>query len=215
MSKKFQDPRGGHVRIYWNVVDSVAWKALSFSQQALYVAMRRRLTSNSNGNISASVASLREQGFRIASAALAEGLRALVVVGLIDVTRQGGKVGRGQSIPTLFRFTDEPSHEWRTKHIPAHKATEDWRRFATVDEAKTAVENNEAAARVRAAAITAARRSEVAASASKKNSSLRKSKRSASKSEAQPLRKTKTAINFDFEIRSVGRSAELAQSLVH
>ncbi len=40
---KFQDPRGGHVRIYWSILDSPAWRALSFSQQALYIACRRKL----------------------------------------------------------------------------------------------------------------------------------------------------------------------------
>ena len=37
------DPRGGHVRVYWALIDSPAWSALSATDQRAYVALRRPL----------------------------------------------------------------------------------------------------------------------------------------------------------------------------
>ena len=207
MSKKFQDPRGGHVRIYWNVVDSVAWKALSFSQQALYVAMRRRLTSNSNGNISATVSTLRQQGFDISSSALASGLRALLAVGLIATTRSGGAVGRGQVIATLYRFTDDVSHEWRAHHIPAFKSTNEWRRFELVSEALTAIKDAD-----EAASVEHAKKQSLSA---EKKRRLEIHERTDLKFRTESTRNSRPEAFSGAEIRVVRRSAELAQSFVH
>lgn len=220
MSKqRMADPRGGHVRLYWEIMDSHAWKALSFSQQALYVAMRRRLTSNSNGNITASIAGLREYGFEIAPSSLASGLRALIAVGLIAVVRPGGWVGRGQVIPTLYRFTDEASHEWPKNDVPAYKATNDWQRFATLNEVKAAIaaavvesetrHNKRLAGRKRKA--EAGEKAELA----EKNHRFEKPHRFDSKNGTGPIRKMKPEAISGAEIRIGRRNAELAQSLVH
>jgi len=136
---KFVDPRGAHVRLHWRLLDSPAWNALLFSQQALYVACRRKLTSNNNGNLEFTLSALRERGFT-SSSTLASGLRALVAVGLIAVTREGGRVGRGQTIPVLYRFTDEVAHEWRKLEIPAYQATDDWRKFESIADARGAID---------------------------------------------------------------------------
>lgn len=214
-----QDPRGGHVRLYWRLIDSSAWRALSFSQQALYIALRRRLTANSNGNIDASLAGLRSQGFEIASSSLAAGLQALIAVGLIAVTRPGGWVGRGQAIPVLYRFTDDPSHEWRALHIPAYKATDDWRRFATVAEAKAAitVAVNEGKARHAKAKQDREAKTAIVATtaAAEKNRRLEKPHRLDSKNKSGSTRISKPEAISSFEIRVGRRNEELAQSLVH
>jgi len=200
---KFVDPRGGHLRIYWNVLDAPAWAALSYSQQALFIAMRRRLTANSNGNIAATVAGLREQGFAISSSTLASGLRALAAVGLIAVAREGGKVGRGQAIPTLYRFTDYDMHEWPKLHIAARKATNEWSAIGSIEAAKRAINDAEKAA------------TEAAAKASEKKLPLRNSKRDSSIFRSGTLRKSKSDAISGFENRSVNGAAEWAASLVH
>ncbi len=220
MSKhRMSDPRGGHVRLYWAITDSPAWKALSFSQQALYVAMRRRLTSNSNGNVAASVGMLREQGFKIAPSSLATGLQALIAVGLIAVTRPGGWVGRGQAIPTLYRFTDEPSHEWRTLHIQAHKVTDDWRRLATVVEAKAAITVAAEEGRARHASATRQREARQAANKvavlEEKNHRLEKLHRLNSKNDSGSTRKMKAEPISGAEFRVGSTPCDFAASLIH
>ena len=210
MSKKFQDPRGGHVRIYWSLLDSPAWSALSFSQQALYLVCRRLLTSNSNGNLAFTKSGLGAKGFS-SSATLAAGLRALLAVGFIAVTRQGGQVRRGQAIPTLWRFTDEPSHQWLKLDIPMSKPTCDWQAFATVEAASTAIKNAEKKARDEYAVAKAEREKRTP----RKKSSVQKLKRNDSDSGLVPLQNLKPKQISGFRFRTDERSAELAQSLVH
>lgn len=194
-----KDQRGGHVRIYWALVDSPAWIALSFSQQALYIACRRKLTANSNGNLAFTLAGLAAQGFAASSSTLASGLRALQAVGFIAVTREGGKVNRGQAIPTLYRFTDEASHEWVKLDIPMTKPTNEWQQFATVQTATHAINAAELKAREDHARTVAAREQR----ALEKNSPIQKSKRDSSKFKAEPIRNSKPGAFSGFENRIV------------
>lgn len=217
--QRIADPRGGHVRVYWDIIDSPAWKALSFSQKALYVALRRRLTLNSNGNIEASAAGLRKHGFDISSSALAAGLQALITVGLIAVTRAGGWVGRGQAIATLYRFTDDPSHEWRTLHIPAYKATNNWQRFATVSDATSAIAAAAADGKARHEQRKRERETKTPVAAQsdrvEKIRRLEKLHRFDSKNESGSIRKTKPGAISGAEFRVDSRKANLAASLIH
>ena len=36
------DPRGGHVRIYWELFDCPAWRALSHADVRVYLTLRRK-----------------------------------------------------------------------------------------------------------------------------------------------------------------------------
>ena len=204
--EKFKDPRGPHLRIYWSIIDSPAWFALNFSQRALYVACRRKLTSNFNGNLAFTHAGLAERGFAVSSSTLASGLRALLAVGLIAVTREGGKVNRGQAIPTLYRFTDEDGHEWVKLHIPSTKASNDWRQFTTVEAATAAINTADAKARSSHAHATAERAKRIA----EKNLPIRNSKRDGSKFKAAPIRKSKPEAISGFENQSVSDAFQSA-----
>lgn len=201
-----KDQRGGHVRIYWALVDSPAWIALSFSQQALYIACRRKLTANSNGNLAFTLAGLAAQGFAASSSTLASGLRALQAVGFIAVTREGGKVNRGQAIPTLYRFTDEASHEWVRLDIPMTKPTNEWQHFATVQTATEAIKAAETNARKDHARNVAEREQRAIV----KNSPIRKSKRDSSKFKAEPIRNSKPGAFSGFENQSVTDAMQTA-----
>ena len=203
--QKFKDARGPHLRIYWALLDSSAWFALSFSQRALYIACRRKLTSNNNGNIALTLAGLLEQGFTASSSTLAGGLRALQAVGFIAVTREGGKVNRGQAIPTLYRFNDEPCHEWAKLDIAMMKASNDWQQFATVQAATEAIN----AADLKARSDHAKAKLEREQRAIEKNSPIRKSNRDSSKFKAAPIRNSKPVAFSDFENRTV---SDLMQS---
>lgn len=139
------DPRGGHVRLYWEVVDSVAWRALSWADRGLYIAMRRKLLNTNNGNIEATLGTLRHAGIT-SSASLAKGLRALMTAGFIDKTRQGG-IAYGSKVCSLYRFTDEAVFDLPKLGIKAIPATHEWRRFVKIAEVRAALKQAHEAAR--------------------------------------------------------------------
>ena len=202
---KFKDARGAHLRIYWALLDSPAWFALSFSQRALYIACRRKLTSNNNGNIALTLAGLQEQGFTASSSTLAGGLRALQAAGFIAVTREGGMVRRGQAIATLYRFTDEACHEWAKLDIPSTKASNQWQRFTTAQAATEAIN----AAELKARSDHAKAKLEREQRAIEKNSPIRNSNRDSSKFKDAPIRNSKPVAFSGFENRTV---SDLMQS---
>lgn len=131
------DPRGGHTRLYWSLQDSCAWHALSWADQGLYFAMRRKLLNTNNGNIEATLGGLKHAGIT-SSASLAKGLRALVTAGFIAKTRQGG-VAYGQKVCSLYRFTDEQVYDHPKLQIKAMPATNEWRAHATIAGARAAL----------------------------------------------------------------------------
>jgi hypothetical protein len=143
--KKPPDPRGGHVRLYWSLIDSLAWRALSYSSQSVYIAMRRRLQSTNNGNISAALGDMKHYGITT-SATLAKALRELQTVGLIAVTRQGG-IAYGRQVCSLYRFTDEAVYEQPKVGVKACQATDDWKRFEKLAEVKGAIKKAHADAK--------------------------------------------------------------------
>lgn len=165
--KKPSDPRGGHVRLYWTLIDSLAWRALSYSSQSVYIAMRRRLQSTNNGNISAALGDMKHYGITT-SATLAKALRELQTVGLIAVTRQGG-IAYGRQVCSLYRFTDEAVYELPKVGVKACQATDDWKRFEKLAEVKGAIKKAHADAKRQP---------------DKNKSGLQKLKRTDSKSEA-------------------------------
>lgn len=120
------DPRGGHVRLYWEVLDSNAWRCLSATDQRAYLALQRQLRSTNNGDLSLPLSVGRHSGIT-SPATLAKSLRALVAVGLLAVTRKGGCTRGGQRLPTLYRFTDRESYANPIKHIEPSKVTNEWR----------------------------------------------------------------------------------------
>ncbi|MDP1692824.1 MAG: hypothetical protein Q8L49_12890 [Burkholderiaceae bacterium] len=140
------DPRGGHVRLYWALIESPAWNALSATDQRAYVALRRVLGQTNNGDLSLPLS--RAKHYRIRSpATLAKALRTLVAVGLIAVTRRGGCTRGGQRLPTLYRFTDEQVYEMRPKLIDACKATNDWKAITSIANGRALIKHAETAAR--------------------------------------------------------------------
>lgn len=136
---------GGHVRVYWSILDSPAWHALSYADQALYMALRRDLGATNNGNISATLKTMRHRGFT-SSATLAKCLRALQAVELIDKTRQGGIANGGKEC-CLYRFTDQETWPHPKKGVAAMKPSHGWRRFASRAQAAAVIREAHANAR--------------------------------------------------------------------
>ena len=133
------------MRLYWSLLDSLAWRALSYSSQSVYIAMRRRLQSTNNGNISAALGDMKHFGITT-SATLAKALRELQTVGLIAVTRQGG-IAYGRQVCSLYRFTDEAVFEHAKLGVKACQVTDDWMRFEKLSEVKTAIKQAHADAK--------------------------------------------------------------------
>lgn len=146
-SEKRPGKQRQHVRIYCDVLDSHAWLALDTFAQAFYIAMRRQLKSFNNGDIEATLSTMRHRGSN-SSATLSKSLRALLTVGLIAVTRRGG-MSQGGKEPTLYRFTDEPAREQKKKSgaIPASKATDEWKCWPSRAAAEAAIEAAHVAAK--------------------------------------------------------------------
>lgn len=167
MAKKPSDPRGGHVRLYWSLIDSLAWRALSYSSQSVYIAMRRRLQGTNNGNISAALGDMKHYGIT-SDPTLSKALRELRTVGLIAVTRQGG-IAYGRKVCNLYRFTDEAVFEQPKVGVKACQATNEWQRFEKLAEVESAIEKAHADAKRQPG---------------KNKSGLQKLKRTDSKSEA-------------------------------
>jgi hypothetical protein len=128
------DPLGGHVRLYWKLLDTPAYIALSNAARALYVDLRRKLLATNNGNIECTMETLRIRGWR-SHHTLFNALHELLAVGLLEVMRQGGLTREGK-LPNLYRFTDVEVFEHPKLGIAYRKATHDYRQFQTLGHAR-------------------------------------------------------------------------------
>ena len=120
------------------ILNSYAYLALNFSARSLYLEIRLRMNSFNNGNINASLASLRDYGWT-SSATLAKCLKQLESVGLIKKTRQTVGVENGSKMCNLFCFTDLPINEHSKFGIPASRETNDFLFIKSAREAKELV----------------------------------------------------------------------------
>ncbi|WIT10763.1 hypothetical protein PFX98_17845 [Paucibacter sediminis] len=146
-SESFQmDEMGAHARLYEKIAHSPAWLALSFSARALYMQLRVKLKQTNNGNIDATLSTLRHAGFK-SSSTVAKVLRELEVVGLIAKTRQGG-IAAGGRLCNLYRFTDKPVFEHPKQDVRASKATHEWRAWTGLREAEAAIRTAHASAKL-------------------------------------------------------------------
>lgn len=132
-----KDPRGGHVRLYWQMLDSPAWRALTHVDVRVYLAMRRKLGKTNNGDINATLAEMRHAGIS-SSSTLSTGLQRLEVLGFIEKVRQGG-IAFGGKVCSLYRFTDEHTYDIPKAGVKAGPPTDDWKQFGSVAEARAAV----------------------------------------------------------------------------
>lgn len=140
--KRPKDPRGGHVRLYWDVLDSAAWRSLTAADQRAYLALHRQLMSFNNGDISLPITYARHHGITNESS-LAKSIRALMAVGLIAITRRTAHRRDGSRLPNLYRLTDFPVFAMPTKHVEAEPATNEWKRVTSIAHGRTFIEEAE------------------------------------------------------------------------
>jgi len=146
--QKPKDPMGSFCRVYHVVLDSPAWAVLSWSAQGLYLAMRRKVGAANNGNIEATLATLKHSGFTSAST-LAKALRELLAVGLIAKTRSTSGVEHGSKVCCLYRFTDIDCYAIPKLGLEAVAASNDWRHLQSIEQAQAAIKTAEAGAQER------------------------------------------------------------------
>ena len=127
-----------HCRVRADVTSSNAWRVLSFSSKALYLDLRAKLRSGSNGNVSATMTDMRHSGWS-SSATLAKALYELLATGLIIKTRSGG-VERGSKVCSLYAFTDLDINPNPKLGIEKRRPLFEYRNFRTIAEARFALE---------------------------------------------------------------------------
>lgn len=133
-----KDPRGGHVRLYWELLDCPAWRALSHADIRVYLAMRRKLGKTNNGDINATLTEMRHAGIT-SSSTLSMALQRLETLGFIVKTRQGG-IANGGKLCSLFRFTDEVTYDIAKAGVKSSPASHEWRAFETIAKARGAIQ---------------------------------------------------------------------------
>jgi len=142
----FKDPRGHHIRIYSDVYDSPAFKALTPPDVMTFLSLLRDLKGTNNGDLSLTLTKARERGISHHTT-LARSLRALCAVGLICLTRKGGATRGGQRLPSLYAVTDVDVYEMRHKQVEARKADFAWRKVTTVEHGRSLIDQAEANAK--------------------------------------------------------------------
>lgn len=130
---------GAHIRLYHSLMDSHAWHSLSPTDVVVFLAMRRQLNGGNNGNIEATLSTMKHWGIK-SHTTLAKCLRTLAAVGLIENLRPG-RMTHGGKVASLFRFTDlpTPANRKRDSMQAGGKATNDWAQWKTLGAAKLAI----------------------------------------------------------------------------
>jgi len=131
---KITDKRGHSLRIYDDIFDSPAFRALSPHDVLAYLALLRVLRGSNNGDLSLPLTRAKQCGINH-HLTLARSLRALCAVGLVAVTRRGGCTRGGQRLPNLYRVTDWDCYEIPKFHLEAIAATNDWKGIKTITQA--------------------------------------------------------------------------------
>lgn len=135
--QKPTDPEGRHIRVYVSLLNSPAYRVLSYPAKALFVDMRSQVTGLNNGNISAALSEMKHKGW-VSPSTLAKALYELRAMGLLAITRAGG-LKQGTRVCNLYRFTDLDVYAQPKVGVEAVKATHDYRQFDSAGEAKRAL----------------------------------------------------------------------------
>ena len=143
-SAALKDPLGQHVRVYYRLMDSHAWRALSPVARALWLDMARQAGATRNGLIGTHLrnsqgdrSGLHGRGWSSHHTVL-RAARELECLGFIFREVQGGKCGGGKT-PTLWSLTHLDVNDSPHKGVHAHKATHDYQRWQSVEQAQEAL----------------------------------------------------------------------------
>jgi hypothetical protein len=153
--KTQRDPRGHSLRIYSDLYDSPAFKALSPHDVMAYLALLHELKGYNNGDLSLPLSRAKRCGINH-HVTLARSLRALCAVGLVALTRKGGCTKGGQRLPNLYRITDRACFDIPAKFLTAMAETNEWKRITSVAQGLQLIEAAESAIKKTGAKIKTA-----------------------------------------------------------
>lgn len=126
-----------HCRIRADVTNSIAWRVLSNAAKALYLDLRAKLRTGSNGDIACTLKQMKHHGWA-SPGTLAKALYELQALGFLIVTRRGG-VERGSKVCNLYAFTDLPVVRMDKIGVGAIRESFAYRSFMSVQEAEAAL----------------------------------------------------------------------------
>ena len=152
MSRPKKEPEIGrgiqHCRIRLDVTKSIAWSVLGSSSKALYLDLRSRVHEYNNGDLEATLKSLKPSGW-VSSATLSKSLYELLSLGFIVKTRGGG-VEYGSKQCSLYGFADLRINQRPDKGIEKRGATSEYLEYRTVGDARKALADGVARLRLEA-----------------------------------------------------------------
>jgi hypothetical protein len=134
--QNYRDPQGRHIRVYVDLLNSPAYRALGYSARALFFDMRASVGPSNNGDINATLSKLKHRGWNNCRT-VANALRELLTLGFVVQTRPG-TWGVGKGTCALFGFTDIDIHEQKGK-VEARRASFDYRQFESLGQAERAI----------------------------------------------------------------------------
>lgn len=108
--QKDVDPRGSWTKLYAEMIQCHAFRALSMSARCLMFDMKSMVKGTNNGSIGAPLSVMKKQFGWSSSSALSKALYELRAMGFIAITKQGG-FKEGTRVTSLYRFTDLPVYE--------------------------------------------------------------------------------------------------------
>lgn len=126
------DPRGHSLRIYKDIYESPAFKALSAPDVMAYLALLAELKQYNNGDLSLPLTRAKTCGIGH-HITLARSLRALCAVGLVELARKGGATKGGQRLPSLYRLTDRDCYDIPKLHLEAKAASNAWKKITSIE----------------------------------------------------------------------------------
>lgn len=137
MAKKLND-RGRYARLFHDVVNTPAWIALGSNAKTLYIDLLIQFNGSNNGNLSATIATMKHRGWR-SSSTLAVALAELLALGFIVKTRGGG-VRQGSRACCLYALSDLPIRANEKVGTEAAQPSYGFRLYGSVADAKRALE---------------------------------------------------------------------------
>lgn len=97
------------------VIQNQRFCKLNHAAKSVLLYMAGQYTGHNNGDLSATLSKLRKYGFT-SQDTLTRSIKTLIAVGLIEITRAGGKDWQtGANLPTLYALTWQPIDECKGK----------------------------------------------------------------------------------------------------
>ncbi len=141
---KAADPLGQHIRVYYRLMDSHAWRALPATARALWLDLARQAGATRNGLCGTHLkpsqgdrSGLHGRGWTSHHTVL-RAARELECLGFIELEVRGG-IASGGKTPSLWSLTHLDVFDSPHKGVKAHQARHTYQRWQSVEQATQAL----------------------------------------------------------------------------